>query len=46
MNIFIDEDGTIFCDFRKGVYSKITKEYFEKIKKAGVIKNIEFAIGG
>ena len=46
MNIFIDEFGTIFCEFKIGIYSPITKEYFEKIKKAGVIKNIEFAIGG
>ena len=46
MNIFIDENGQIFCEFKKGIYSPITKKYFEKIKKAKVIKNIEFAIGG
>lgn len=45
MNIFIDEYGTIFCEFKKGIYSPITKEYFEKIKKANLIKNIEIIIG-
>lgn len=40
MNIFIDEYGKIFCEFRKGVYSPISNEYFEKLKKVDVIKSI------
>lgn len=45
MNIFIDEFGQIFCEFKKGIYSMITKEYFEKIKNAGLIEDIEICIG-
>lgn len=45
MNIFVDEFGEIFCEFTKGIYSKITKDYFEQIIKTKLIKNIEFCIG-
>lgn len=45
MNIFIDEFGKIFCEFTKGIYSMITEEYFEKIKKAELIESIEICIG-
>lgn len=46
MNIFIDEYGKIFCNFKSGIYSEITKEYFKKMKESNVIKSIEFALGG
>lgn len=44
MNIFIDEYGKIFCEFKQGIYSLITQEYFERIKNANLIKNIELAL--
>lgn len=44
MNIFIDEYGTIFCEFKKGIYSPINNEYFEKLKKTEVIKLIEMVM--
>ena len=45
MKIFIDEYGKIFCEFRKGIYSLIDNEYFKKLKKADLIKEIEFCVG-
>lgn len=45
MNIFIDEFGKIFCEFKKGIYSNITKEYFEKLKNNCLINKIEIARG-
>ncbi len=45
MNIFIDEFGEIFCEFEKGIYSNITKEYFEKLENKCLINKIEIAIG-
>lgn len=45
MKIFIDENGEIFCEFKNGIYSKITKEYFKKMEECNAIESIEFALG-
>lgn len=45
MNIFIDEFGTIFCEFTKGVYSPVSYDYFKELKEKGLIENIEFCTG-
>lgn len=45
MNIFIDEFGTIFAEFKEGIFNPISKEEYERLEKNGQILNIEFAIG-
>lgn len=45
MNIFIDEYGKIFCEFKKGIYSPISDEYFNLLKLKGLVKNVEVCVG-
>lgn len=45
MNIFIDELGKIYCEFRKGVFTPIEKEKYKELLKNGLINGIEICIG-